>query len=76
MHFVALLYPSNVFTNIYMKRFMDDKFLGLGQIQRGISVEDVSEIIYTSYYRVCQGFLTEAQESSSICQILRLLLGT
>lgn len=46
LHFIALLYPSNVLTNAYMKRFMDDKFLELRQIQRGISVEDVSETIY------------------------------
>lgn len=46
LHFIALLYPSNVLTNTYMKRFMDNKFLGLRQIQREISVEDVSETIY------------------------------
>lgn len=66
-------------TNIYymyIQRFTDDKFLGFRQIQCGYPrAEDVSETISMSCYR-SQSFLTEAQESSGICQILRLLLGT
>lgn len=52
-----------------MINFLDfDKF-------RYPRAEDVSETISMSCYR-SQDFLTEAQESSGICQILRLLLGT